>query len=278
VWETTAAGGRQLTFHLCGINNQNFVMRDDETGSWWQQASGEAFLGPLRGNRLRPVVADEVGFAIWRREHPGGRVLRPATDPAWREFSANWEAVTARLPVVSAAPPAVAAVPPRGEASAAFPSGGAAGAASRSGAAAGRSRTVAALPPRALVVGLAIDGVERAYPVDVLRRQAPVMDQLGGTAVVILVGEDGRSVRVFDSRVDGQAVPFFARLEPSAGASRAPAPARRWIDGVTGSEWDFQGRAVAGRWQGRQLRPLGAMKDYWFDWWTYHPRTSIYLG
>ena len=52
-------------------------MRDDETGSWWQQVTGEAIQGPLKGRRLVPVVHDEVSFGIWRGEHPGGRVLRP---------------------------------------------------------------------------------------------------------------------------------------------------------------------------------------------------------
>jgi Protein of unknown function (DUF3179) len=63
VWETTV-GGRQLHFHLAGINNQNFIMRDEETGSWWQQVTGEAIQGPLKGQRLRPVFHDELTFAL----------------------------------------------------------------------------------------------------------------------------------------------------------------------------------------------------------------------
>ncbi|PYX39560.1 MAG: hypothetical protein DMG75_00400 [Acidobacteria bacterium] len=35
VWKRTVAG-RILHFYLAGINNQNFLMRDNETGSWWQ--------------------------------------------------------------------------------------------------------------------------------------------------------------------------------------------------------------------------------------------------
>jgi hypothetical protein len=37
-----------LNFHLAGINNQNFIMRDEETGTWWQQVSGTAIQGPLK--------------------------------------------------------------------------------------------------------------------------------------------------------------------------------------------------------------------------------------
>jgi Protein of unknown function (DUF3179) len=232
VWNAAIDGGRRLTFHLSGINNQNFIMRDEQTGSWWQQADGKAFLGPLRGTRLQPVFADEVSFATWRSEHPGGRVLRPAASAEWRAFSANWEATTDRLPVVSAA--------------------------------------AGPLPPRALVVGLTLGGADRAYPVDILRRQGPVMDDLGGVPLAILTGDEGRSVRVFAGAVDGRRLSLFAG---PAGAAAAP-----WVDGATGSAWSFAGVALSGPLAGRRLQPIPAFKDYWFDWRTYHPRTTVYTG
>ena len=43
MWKAVA-GGRALRFRLIGINNQNFVMEDEETGSWWQQITGAAWL------------------------------------------------------------------------------------------------------------------------------------------------------------------------------------------------------------------------------------------
>jgi hypothetical protein len=238
VWDETV-DGRRLKLHMTGINNQNFILRDEETGSWWQQATGEAFFGPLRGRRLRPVFADEVSFAVWRREHPESRVMQPATDLAWERWSADWEAKTARMPVIKEA----------------------AGAGPR-------------LAPRSVVLGLTRGGIDRAYPLDVLRRQGAVLDDLGGTPVVILVGEDGGSVRAFESTLDGRRVPFFVKLAAAAGGTSP----RRWIDGAAGGEWDFQGRALTGPWRGRQLRPVPAMKDYWFDWRRFHPRTSVYAG
>jgi hypothetical protein len=270
VWNETV-DGRRLKLDMAGINNQNFVLRDRETGSWWQQATGEAFLGPLRGRRLQLVFADEVSFSIWRREHPEGRVLRPAADPTWRRWSDGWEDKTARLPLVASARGAAGEGP---------------------------------LPPRAVVLGLEHGAAARVWPLDLLRRQAAVMDDVGGLGVVILTGEDGRSLRAFESTVDGRRVSFFAKLGGSGGAGGAagtapgrddaagsagpagrgeastaaavPGAPRRWIDGTSGSEWDFQGRAVAGPWQGRQLRPLPAMQDYWYDWRRYHPRTTLY--
>ncbi len=41
--------GLRLTFHLAGINNQNFLMRDEETGTYWQQISGVAIFGSAPG-------------------------------------------------------------------------------------------------------------------------------------------------------------------------------------------------------------------------------------
>ncbi len=58
------AKGLILSFHLAGINNQNFLMRDDQTGTFWQQISGRAISGPLAGLQLEPVYSDEVTFAF----------------------------------------------------------------------------------------------------------------------------------------------------------------------------------------------------------------------
>jgi hypothetical protein len=106
--------------------------------------------------------------------------------------------------------------------------------------------------------------------------------------VILLVGPDGRSVRAFDGTLDGRRLALFVKLDVSlrpaaaagtAAASASPPPqAPRWIDDATGSEWSFAGQAVAGPSRGRQLRALPALKDYWFDWRTYHPRTSVYGG
>ena len=60
--------GQRLTFRLSGINNQNFVMRDEQTGTWWQQVSGLAIQGRLKGRRLTLVPHDELLFATWKAE------------------------------------------------------------------------------------------------------------------------------------------------------------------------------------------------------------------
>ena len=67
--------GLTLTFHLAGINNQNFLMRDEETGSYWQQISGLAIAGPLSGKSLKLIPADELSLDLWKAEQPQGTFI-----------------------------------------------------------------------------------------------------------------------------------------------------------------------------------------------------------
>jgi hypothetical protein len=49
------------------------------------------------------------------------------------------------------------------------------------------------------------------------------------------------------------------------------------VDLATGSRWSFSGEALAGPLKGQRLKPVYVLKDYWFDWMTYHPGTAVYL-
>jgi hypothetical protein len=232
VWETTV-NGRPLHFHLAGINNQNFIMRDEETGSWWQQVTGEAIQGPLKGERLRPVYHDELTFGLWKREKPQGRVLRPDEQiaQAGKYYPANWEERMTKVPVTT-------------------------------------SVTLdKSLEPRTLVIGLTLNGVAKAYPLDALVKQSLILDDVGGVPIFIVLGEDKRSVRAFERTVDGRKLEFF--VKPNSGSLTM-------VDAETGSEWDFTGKATGGQLSGRQLKKISILNDYWFDWTTYNPRTTVY--
>jgi len=232
VWETTV-GGRQLHFHLAGINNQNFIMRDEETGSWWQQVSGEAIQGPLKGQRLRPVFHDELTFGLWKSEKPQGRVLRPNEElaRAGKYAPANWEERMDKVPVTTS------------------------------------FIVDKSLEARTLVVGLTINGAAKAYPFAAIAKQKLILDDVGGVPIFVVLGEDQKSVRAYERTVDGRKLELF--VKPNV----APLTL---VDAETGSEWDFTGKAIAGSLSGKQLKKIAVLNDYWFDWQTYNPKTTVY--
>ena len=157
-------------------------MRDEETGSWWQQVTGEAIQGPLKGQRLRPVFHDELTFGLWKREKPEGRVLRPneGIERAGKYYPANWEERVARMPV---------------------------------------STSVAldkSLEPRTLVIGVTVNGAAMAYPFDALLKQGLILDDVGGVPIFIVIGDDKRSVRAFERVVDGRKLEFFVKANAAS--------------------------------------------------------------
>jgi len=216
-------------------------MRDEQTGTIWQQVTGKAIHGPLAGRTLELVHTDEISFDIWKQEAPGGTVLAPVAALIEEYAPRNWvERVSARPTVVS-----VAGTP---------------------------------LDARALVVGISLDGADRAFPLPAVLKQWPIQDHVGKTPVVILVGPDRKSIRVFVSRLDegGQTLEFFHKVgEPTSDSSKATAT---WtlFDSATGSNWNFQGCATSGPSQGRCLKPVYILKEFWFDWKNYHPATTLY--
>ena len=162
-----------LNFYLAGINNQNFLMRDKETGTWWQQITGKAIFGPLKGTVLELAPNDELTFGLWKSESPGGQVLAPVAKYT-KEYDSKWEPEVEKLPVVIS-----------------FPG--------------------TELKSRDVVVGLELSGESKAYPVDTIFKQSPIQDRLGGNPILVLGGPDGKSVRAFVSRLDGAEVEFFRK-------------------------------------------------------------------
>ena len=233
MWESTV-DGRVLHFHLAGINNQNFIMRDEETGTWWQQVSGKAIHGPLAGHQLKSVFHDEMSFALWKREQPQGRVLKPNEKIVARnEYEkVDWEVRYEKLRVVEG------------------------------------TDIDKRLPPRTLVMGITLGGKSVAYPLSALQKQSPI-DMVGATPIVVVLGEDNRSVRAFERTVDGRRLEFFQKKDDKNSGFQL-------LDAETGSIWNFEGKALSGPLAGRQLKKVFVLEDYWFDWRIYHPDTAVY--
>ena len=120
---------------------------------------------------------------------------------------------------------------------------------------------------RELVAGVRLGKASRAYPFAALRQQNPVQDTVDGVPIILIVGEDGRSVRAFERRVDGRELQLFLKT-----GSSPPVLA----DAETGSAWNAAGEAVSGPLQGKKLPKVYVLKDYWFDWRAYNRDTTVY--
>jgi hypothetical protein len=235
VWGRDVAGLR-LTFHLAGINNQNFLMRDDQTGTYWQQISGKAVSGPLSGSQLPFVHSDELNFGAWESEEPQGTVLQDAVQYRFGYARKDWDVRMQRAPTVID-----------------FREHG--------------------LKGRDLMLGIQAFGASRAFPYDQVIREKLVQDHVGAEPVLLVVGADGQSVRAFRDHIPGiQGSPDFYRMP----GNQAGTPGALLMDAATGSEWNFQGCAVSGKAKGACLEPVEVIKDYWFDWRNFNPSTTVY--
>ena len=217
-------------------------MRDEQTGTYWQQITGLAIAGPLAGRRLPLVSADELTFALWKTEQPSGTVLNDVPRYAREYAPENWDVKMAKVPTVI-------------------------------------SYAQAGLKPRDLMLGIRAYGASRAFPYTAVLKEKLIEDRIGTEPLLLVVGGDNRSVRAFRRRLpDESSTAQFYRLTDKAN-KRTPnelASSALLMDAQTGSQWNFRGCAVAGKLTGVCLDRVDLIKDYWFDWRNYNTDTTVY--
>jgi hypothetical protein len=79
--------GRTLHFQYDRMVGANEVQKDLETGTSWQQATGEAIDGPLKGTRLTLYPVVRTTWGEWRKRYPQTMVLKPL--PGYAERMPN---------------------------------------------------------------------------------------------------------------------------------------------------------------------------------------------
>jgi Protein of unknown function (DUF3179) len=165
VWNRVVEG-QLLHFRLAGINNGNALLRDEETNSIWQQSTGEAIFGPLKGKQLQLVRSNELSFALWRKEQPHGSVLKPNSHYASEYDPKDWEKHVEKTRTVV-------------------------------------DTTKSGIGPHQLMVGITLAGENKAYPVQAIVAAKLIQDRVGGFPVLLLVGPDGTSIRTFEGKLEG---------------------------------------------------------------------------
>jgi hypothetical protein len=71
--------GKIESFRLVGMDHFNAMFEDAATKSWWQQETGTAIAGPLKGTSLQEIPSQQVTLAAWLRKYPNSSILQPDT-------------------------------------------------------------------------------------------------------------------------------------------------------------------------------------------------------
>jgi hypothetical protein len=69
--------GKYELFRLVGMDHFNAMFEDETTKSWWQQATGIAIAGKLKGKQLPEIMSAQMRLGDWMVLHPNSLVLQP---------------------------------------------------------------------------------------------------------------------------------------------------------------------------------------------------------
>jgi hypothetical protein len=242
--------GRTLRFGVSGLlRNSDLVMWDDATTSLWQQITGEGIVGEFAGTDLDLIPTSIVAYGDAAANFPDAVVLSRDTGFGIDYGNNPYESYSS-----SPAPFLF-----DGELDDRYPA---------------LSR----------VVGVTIEGAEKAYPFEFLREEPAVNDVVGDVPVAVLWGGDtvdaldasviaesqvvGSGV-VFDRRVAGQEL-TFTPAPPGDGGEDL------FVDAETGTTWTLLGRAVDGPLEGEQLDPVTHRNEFWFAWVAFFPDAPVH--
>jgi len=175
--------GRALTFFHTNMVAMNFTFADRETGTRWQQETGEAFEGPLTGRRLEIYPFLITTWKEWRDRHRDTLAMVPV--PGLEElYDQMWRTILARRPGRAGPPP---------------------------------DRTLRPedlrLPAYEAIVGLEAGGARRAYSLDVLTKERIVNDRLGTEAVLVIYRPESDTVTAFSRLLGTRALTFDRRAQ-----------------------------------------------------------------
>ncbi len=204
-------------------------------GTLFSTLSGRAFDGPRKGEQLKPIATLRSDWGPWQKAYPGS--------VAYRMFEKYQPVEIAKRDNADS------------------------------------KQTRGAIDPRlaenAEILGVSIDGQQKAYPLDALPKDGGVVrDSLAGSQIAIFWQPATRTAVAYATRLDGtdgKDGEVVERLEYDAAVPDAP-----FIDRATDSRFGIEGRAVSGPLKGKTLSWLDSVQCRWFAWSAEYPQTELY--
>jgi hypothetical protein len=237
--------GESLRFGVSGLlRNSDLVMWDGSSTTLWQQITGEAVVGELAGTQLNTIPTSIVAYGDAVENFPEAYSLSPETG-----FDIAYGANPYRAYSSSDTPFLF-----DGELDERFPA---------------LSR----------VVGVNVEGADKAYPFSLINEQRAVNDDVGGIPIAVLWGgstadaldataiADGATIGsgiAFDRRVGSEVLTFVSTGDDL------------FEDAETGSTWTLLGRAIEGPLEGEQLTTVQHRNEFWFAWASFFPEGEVF--
>ena len=116
--------------------------------------------------------------------------------------------------------------------------------------------------PKEIIIGFNLDEIYKAYKQNDIESQIVINDTVGDTSIM-LVSLYSENSRAFERVIDEEVLDF----EYTNG---------KLVDAQTNSEWNYDGLAISGQYEGKQLERLPIEPGFWFEWVAFHPQTLVY--
>ncbi len=219
-------------------------MYDRATRTLWHQFTGEPIIGELVGSdvELTYFPTSRTSWADWVAEHPDTTVLtrEGAIYPPWNYLHEDEE--RAIYYDYRANPDSMFPISHRDD----------------------------ALLPKAEVLGLTVAGVDKAYPIEVLREERIVHDRIGELDVVVIASGTSSDAHIYEN-------PDGLEFELLDDGSAAGYPAE--VVDQDGTVWEVsRERLVDASDSDRVLSVVPSNVSFWFGWFAFHRGTELYGG
>jgi Protein of unknown function (DUF3179) len=163
--------GKMESFRLVGMDHFNAMFEDATTKSWWQQATGAAIAGPLKGTALKELPSRQLTLAAWLREYPDSYIMQPDTSfkKDYKDLK-DYDKGTIKSGL--------------------------------------EKRDSLSWKPKSWVVGIKNNYLARAYDWNELVEKKIIQDSIGDLPILMAIEIDTTSFHVYDRRVNGAVLSF----------------------------------------------------------------------
>jgi hypothetical protein len=163
-------------FRLVGMDHFNAMFEDALTKSWWQQATGTAITGKLKGTQLVEIPAKQMRLSNWIEQHPSTVILQP--DENFKKDYADLKGfddgtITSSL----------------------------------------EKRDTGSWKFKSWIVGINLNGKAKAYDWNYLVKKTLINDAIMETPIIITVEANQQSFYAFSSLVNGVILQFSKTAE-----------------------------------------------------------------